>query len=301
MHRVVALVRSVQSTFELGCADEVFGTVRPNVPRRYDFGICAQNPGPVATTAGYVMQVEHGLEALETADTVIVPGWTPIAAPMPTVTRDALLRAHERGARLVSICSGVFALARTGLLDGRSATAHPARREQLRREFPRVTIEDATFVDHGDVATSAGGGAGIDLCLHLVATDFGAEYARLVAESMVLPRYTPTGAGSGDFDALGTWVSARLADPLSVRDMAAVLNVSPRTLARRTAQEFGMSPGEWLLERRLAAARELLTSTDLTVEVIAQRVGLGSAVNVRRHFRRQFGTTPGAFRRSARR
>ena len=277
MHRVVALVRSVQSTFELGCADEVFGTVRPNVPRRYDFGICAQNPGPVATTAGYVMQVEHGLEALETAGTVIIPGWAPIAAPMPAVTRDALLRAHERGARLVSICSGVFALARTGLLDGRSATAHPARREQLRREFPRVTIEDATFVDHGDV-----------------------EYARLVAESMVLPRYTPTGAGSGDFDALGTWVSERLAEPLSVRDMAAVLNVSPRTLARRTAQELGTSPGEWLLERRLAAARELLTSTDLTVEVIAQRVGLGSAVNVRRHCRRQFGTTPGAFRRSVR-
>jgi AraC family transcriptional activator FtrA len=213
MHRVVALVRSVQPTFEVGCADEVFGTVRPNMPQRYDFGICAQIPGPVATTAGYLMQVEHGLEALETADTVIVPGWTPIAAPMPTATRDALLRAHERGARLVSICSGVFALARTGLLDGRSATAHPARREQLRREFPRVTIEDATFVDHGDVATSAGGGAGIDLCLHLVATDFGAEYARLVAESMVLPQHVRAQSAPSGFDALAEWVDDRLHEP----------------------------------------------------------------------------------------
>lgn len=265
---------------------------------RYEFAVCAQAPGPIRTTAGYTMQVDHGLEMLDTADTVVVPGWAPVDAPLSAEVRTALVLAHGRGARLVSICSGVFALARTGLLDGRSATVHPARFEQMRREFPSVTVEDAVFVDHGDVATSAGGGAGIDLCLHLVERDFGAEYARLVAESMVLPRYTPSAGVSGDFGALAAWVSERLAEPLSVRDLAAFLNISPRTLARRTAEELGTSPGEWLVDRRIAAARELLTATSLTVDAVATRVGLGSAVNLRRHFRRQFGTTPGAFRRS---
>src|SRR5919108_1876472 len=194
MHRVVAVVRPVQSTFELGCAAEVFGLVRPDVPRRYEFQVCTETPGPVATSAGYAMSVSRGLSALASADTVIIPGWAPVEAPLSPRLRGALLRAHARGARLVTICSGVFALARTGLLDGRSATTHWARASQLQREFPQIRVEpDRLYVDHGDVATSAGAGAGLDLCLHLVRQDHGAAHAALIARHMVLPPHREGG------------------------------------------------------------------------------------------------------------
>jgi AraC family transcriptional regulator, transcriptional activator FtrA len=309
MHRVVALVRPVQSTFELGCAVEVFGTRRPGVPQHYEFAVCAETPGPVPTTAGYTMSVSRDLSALESADTVIIPGWLPVEAPLSAGVRSALLRAHARGARPVTICSGVFALARTGLLDGRSATTHWARAGQLRREFPRVRVEpDRLFVDHGDVATSAGAGAGIDLCLHLVRRDHGAAHAALLARHMVMPphreggqaRYVPPSPPGDALDGLLEWAGERLGTPLSVGDLAAHLGVSPRTLARRFAGQLGMSPGAWLLSRRVTAARTLLEETDLPVEAIAARVGLTSAVNLRRRFRAQVGTTPGAYRREFR-
>lgn len=309
MHRVVALVRPVQSTFELGCAAEVFGTVRGGVPQHYEFGVCAETPGPVPTSAGYTMSVTQGLSALATADTVVIPGWAPVEAPLPARVRRALLRAHARGARLVTICSGVFALARTGLLDGRSATTHWARADQLRREFPEVIVEeDALYVDHGDVATSAGAGAGIDLCLHLVRRDHGAAHAALVARHMVMPphrdggqvQYAPPTAPADALDGLLDWAGARLATPLSVGLLATRLSVSPRTLARRFADQLGTSPGAWLLARRVAEARTLLEETDLPVEAIAARVGLTSAVNLRRRFRALVGTTPGAYRRAFR-
>ncbi|WP_052848048.1 GlxA family transcriptional regulator [Streptomyces avicenniae] len=309
MHRVVALIGPVQSPFELGCAIEVFGTERPGMPRHYAFEVCAERPGPVPTTGGYPMAVVHGLSVLQDADTVIIPGWRPVEEPLSDPVRRALLRAHARGARLVTICSGVFALARTGLLDGRSATTHRSRADQLRREFPRVRVEpDRLYVDHGDVATSAGAGAGFDLCLHLVRHDQGAAYAALLARHMVLPPhreggqapYVPAPPPGGALDDLRTWADERLGTPLSVDDLAARLGVSPRTLARRFAAQLGTSPGAWLLSRRVAAARTLLEETDLPVEAIAARVGLSSAVNLRRRFRARTGTTPGAYRRAFR-
>ncbi|QDQ15566.1 GlxA family transcriptional regulator [Streptomyces spectabilis] len=309
MRRVVALVRPVQSVFELGCAVEVFGTPRPGVPQRYAFETCTETPGPVPTTGGYAMAVSQGLAALDGADTVIVPGWLPVEEPLSGPVREALLRAHARGARLVTICSGVFALARTGLLDGRSATTHWARAEQLRHEFPQVRVEpDRLYVDHGDVATSAGAGAGLDLCLHLVRKDHGAAYAALLARHMVLPphreggqaQYAPPPPPGDGLDGLLGWADERLGTPLSVDDLAAHLGVSPRTLARRFADRLGTSPGAWLLARRVAAARTLLEETDLPVEAIAARVGLSSAVNLRRRFRARTGTTPGAYRRAFR-
>jgi AraC family transcriptional activator FtrA len=309
MHRVVALVRPVQSTFELGCAAEVFGTTRTGVPQHYEFEVCTETPGPVPTTAGYTMSVTQGLSALASADTVIIPGWLPVEAPLSDRVRQALLRAHARGARLVTICSGVFALARTGLLDGRSATTHWGRAEQLRREFPRVRVElDVLYVDHGDVATSAGAGAGIDLCLHLVRRDHGTAHAALVARHMVMPpqreggqaQYAPIPPPADQLDGLLEWAGERLATPLSVGELAAHLGVSTRTLARRFADQLGTSPGAWLLSRRVAEARTLLEETDLPVEAIAAHVGLGSAVNLRRRFHAQVGTTPGAYRRAFR-
>ncbi|WP_280424169.1 helix-turn-helix domain-containing protein [Nocardia carnea] len=309
MHRVVALVRPVQSTFELGCAVEVFGTAREGVPQYYRFEVCTEQPGQVPTTAGYAISVDRGLEALTRADTVLIPGWSPVEAPLSAPVRRALVRSHDRGARLVTICSGVFALARTGLLDGRSATTHWARAAQLAREFPRVRVEpDVLYVDHGDIATSAGAGAGLDLCLHLVRKDHGAAHAALLARHMVMPphreggqaQYAPSQQPGDPLDGLLDWAGARLGSPLSVRDMAAYLNISPRTLARRFADRLGTSPGAWLLARRVAEARTLLEETDLPVEAIAVRVGLTSAVNLRRRFRAHVGTTPGAYRRAFR-
>ncbi|MFC3453466.1 GlxA family transcriptional regulator [Amycolatopsis speibonae] len=309
MHRVMALVRPTQSTFELGIAAEVFGTERAGVPRYYEFDVCTEKPGPVPTTAGYAMSVTRGLSALADADTVLIPGWAPVEAPLSPSVRRALLRAHARGARLVTICSGVFALARTGLLDGRAATTHWARAAQLQEEFPQVRVEpDVLYVDHGDVATSAGAGAGIDLCLHLVRRDHGAAHAALVARHMVMPphrdggqaQFVPAPPPADELDGLLEWAGGRLGTPLSVSDLAAHLNVSSRTLARRFADRLGTTPGAWLLTRRVTEARTLLEETGLPVEVIATRVGLTSAVNLRRRFRDQVGTTPGAYRRAFR-
>ncbi|WP_411122879.1 GlxA family transcriptional regulator [Streptomyces sp. x-19] len=311
-HRVVALVRPPQSTFELGCVAEVFGIERTGIPVRYAFGVCTERPGPVATLAGYAMFVPDGLDALDRADTVVVPGWLPPEdPPTPAVVR-ALRRAHDRGARLVSICSGAFALGHAGLLDGRRATTHWARADQLAALFPAVQVDpDVLYVDHGDVATSAGAGAGIDLCLHLVRTDHGAGYAAQVARSMVMPPHREGGQLQytapphpiqldGSLAPLLEWMTARLGEPLPVEQLAAREGVSARTLARRFADQLGVSPGQWLLARRIAAARELLESTDLPLAAVARRVGLSSPTNLRRRFLRAVGTTPGAYRRAFR-
>ncbi|WP_306335655.1 helix-turn-helix domain-containing protein [Streptomyces sp. KL118A] len=312
MHRVVALVHAPQSTFELACAAEVFGIERPGIPRRYAFGVCAEHPGPVATRAGYDMLVTEGLDALGCADTVIVPGWLPAAeAPSPAVIR-ALRRAHRRGARMLSICSGAFVLAHAGLLDGRRATTHWALADELATRFPAVRLDpDVLYVDHGDVATSAGSGAGIDLCLHVVRTDQGAAYAAQVARNMVMPPHREGGqlqyaapAHPAQFDGslapLLAWTSEHLDDPVGVDDLAARAGVSARTLARRFADQLGVSPGQWLLAQRIGAARQLLESTDLPLDAVARRAGLSSATNLRRRFLRTLGTTPGAYRRAFR-
>ncbi|MFF4402964.1 GlxA family transcriptional regulator [Streptomyces sp. NPDC001404] len=312
MHRVVALVRSPQSTFELACAAQVFGIERRGLPARYTFGVCTEHPGPVATPAGYDMLVTDGLDALGRADTVVVPGWMPVQEPpSPAVVR-ALRRAHSRGARVVSICAGAFALAHAGLLDGRRATAHWAQVGELAERFLSVLVDpDVLYVDHGDVATSAGGGAGIDLCLHLVRSDQGAGYAAHVARTMVMPPHREGGQLQyaapahpvqidGSLAPLLQWVTGRLGEPVTVEDLAAHAGVSARTLTRRFIDQLGASPGQWLLAQRVVVARELLESTDLPLETVARRVGLSSATNLRRRFQGALGTTPGAYRRAFR-
>lgn len=312
MHRVVALIHPPQSTFELGCAAEVFGTERREVPTHYAFSVCTEHPGPVATLSQYSMLVTHGLDTMERADTVIIPGWVPTdETPSPAVVH-ALTRAHARGARIVSICSGVFALAHTGLLDGRRATAHWARASELAARFPAVQVDpDVLYVDHGDVATSAGAGAGIDLCLHLVRADHGAGYAAHIARNMVMPPHREGGQlqysapphpaqFDGSLAPLLEWITGRLGEPMTIDDLAARAGVSRRSLARRFADQLGVSPGQYLLAQRITAARELLESSDLPLDTVARRVGLSSATNLRRRFLRTMGTTPGAYRRSFR-
>ncbi|MYS82558.1 helix-turn-helix domain-containing protein [Streptomyces sp. SID5474] len=307
---MVALLNPPQSPFELACAAEVFATAHPDLPAHYDFRICAETPGPLPTTIGYPMLVESGLSALTDADTVLVPGWQPPGAAVSAEVLAALRAAHGRGARVVAICTGAFVLAQAGLLDGRRATTHWRRTAQLAAAFPNVIVDrDVLYVDHGDVATSAGSGAGIDLCLHLVRTDHGAGHAAQIARSMVLPPHRegsqlqyagrPTPARTDESLApLLDWATDRLGTPLTLNRLAEHAGVSSRTLARRFAEQLGISPWQWLLTRRIEAARTLLEQTDLPVDVIAGRVGLGTAVALRRHFRTHLGTTPGAYRRT---
>ncbi|MFI8849918.1 helix-turn-helix domain-containing protein [Streptomyces sp. NPDC053499] len=310
LHRVVALLNPPQSPFELACAAEVFGSVVHDVPTRYSFQVCAERPGPLRTTVGYAMLVEADLAALQEADTVVVPGWQPPGGPVPSTVTDALRAAHQRGARIVAICTGAFVLAAAGLLDGRRATTHWRSSARLAAAFPKVRVDsDVLFVDHGDVATSAGTGAGIDLCLHLVRADHGAAYAAQIARNMVLPPHRegnqlqyatrPVPAKADESLApLLEWATSRLDTRLTLDRLAARAGLSSRTLARRFTEQLGTSPGQWLLVRRLDAARVLLEQTSLPVETIAARVGLASAVSLRRHFRTHFGTTPGAYRRT---
>ncbi|WP_328843664.1 GlxA family transcriptional regulator [Streptomyces sp. NBC_00258] len=310
LHRVVALLNPPQSPFELACASEVFGTALQDVPARYSFRICAERPGPLQTTVGYTMLVDAGLTALQEVDTVVVPGWQPPGTPVPPTVTEALRAAHRRGARIVAICTGAFVLARAGLLDGRRATTHWRGTAQLAAAFPEVQVDpDVLFVDHGDVATSAGTGAGIDLCLHLVRADHGAAYAAQIARNMVLPphregsqlQYAAQPAPARADESLSPlleWATSRLDTRLTLGRLAGHAGLSSRTLARRFTEQLGTSPGQWLLGRRLDAARVLLERTDLPVEAIATRVGLASAVNLRRRFRAHLGTTPGAYRRT---
>ncbi|MER7761575.1 helix-turn-helix domain-containing protein [Streptomyces sp. NPDC097619] len=306
-------MQSPQPVFPLACASEVFGDHSPEVPVRYSFRVCAEHPGPVRSESGYDLLVTAGLDALEHADTVLVPGWRqPPGTEVPPAVVAAVRRAHHRGARVVALCSGAFVLAAAGLLDGRRAATHWDRAAELAGRHPEVRVDPAVlYVDHGDVATSAGSAAAVDLCLHLVRADQGAGYAMRIARRLVMAphregcqlQYAELPAPGPVAESLAPlldWVGERLDQPVSVADMAARARVSSRTLTRRFTEQLGISPGRWLLDRRIAATRALLEETDLPVETIAHRVGLSSAVNLRRRFHEALRTTPAAYRRAFR-
>jgi transcriptional regulator GlxA family with amidase domain len=304
IHRVVALAVPDVVMLDLAIPAQIFG--HPEEAGRYRFDVCAEQKGPVPTTTGVLLHAPSGLAALSLADTVVVPGYAPLAEPSPR-TLAALRRASARGARIMSVCTGAFALAAAGLLDGRPATTHWQDAAELAERYPTVEVDqDVLYVDDGQVLTSAGVCAGIDLCLHVVRNDHGAEAASRVARRLVVAPHrsggqaqfiqrqvAPLGRGLA---ATCAWAAERLSEPLTVADLARHAGYAPRTFARRFLQETGLTPQQWLTSHRIAEARRLLEVSNLPVAGIAVRTGLGTAANLRIHLARDAALTPSAYR-----
>jgi transcriptional regulator GlxA family with amidase domain len=334
-HTVATVICHGVAPFEMAVPCEVFGIDRSElgVPW-YHHVICAAEDPPIRSSQGFTIDTPYGLDEVAKADTVIVPAWGAVAGgsrrrgrgdtphppgqfdrePPPTLL-DALRTAHRRGARILSVCTGAFILAAAGLLDGRRATTHWMYAETLAARYPEIDVDpDVLYVDEGDVMTSAGTAAGIDLCLHVVRLDFGAEIANAVARRMVVPPHreggqaqfveAPMPAGDPGSDRFATtleYMLEHLDEPLSVESMADRAAMSPRTFARRFRATTGTTPGQWLVRQRVLLAQRLLETTDDPVELIALRCGFGTAAGLRLHFRRVLDTSPLVYRRTFRR
>lgn len=296
-------------TFEFGIAVEIFGLARPEFDFPwYSHQIAAVDQGPMRAMGGIQVLADGGLELLEQARTIIIPGWRDRNAAVPDALLAALRQAHARGARLLSICSGVFVLAATGLLDGRSATTHWRYTRELAERFPNILVDpDVLYVDSGQLITSAGSAAGIDACLHLVARDFGTQVANAVARRLVMSpqrtggqaQFIPTPVSPtprSDLSRVMQWARERLHEPLEVRDLASEAAMSERTFLRRFTEASGQSPKTWLQHERLGRARELLESTDHNTEQIALRCGYRSVESFRVAFRSVVGVPPSVYR-----
>jgi AraC family transcriptional activator FtrA len=306
MHRVATVAYRGAPAFELAIPGEVFE--QEALGGRYRHELVAGEPGALRTSSGWRIATDGGLERLAAADTIIVPGWRDLdEAPHPRL-HDALAEAHRRGARVVSLCLGAFALADAGILDGRRATTHWAHASELAARHPAVEVDAAAlYIDEGSVLTSAGVAAGIDLCLHLVRRDHGQAMANTVARRLIVaahrdggqaqyierpvPPLTPSALG----DTL-QWMLGNLERPLELADLAARCHLSIRQFVRRFKDTTGTTPYAWLLEQRVRAAQELLEATDLPVEDIARRCGFGTAAVLRLHFGRNVRRTPTAYR-----
>lgn len=302
-HRVAVVAPDGVVAFDLATACHVFGAAGGD---RYAVEVCAGGRAPVDAGA-FTIAAGAGLEGLARADSVIVPGVEDVDAPVAPALLAALGAASGRGARVASICTGAFVLAAAGLLDGRRATTHWAYADQLALRYPAVRVQpDVLYLDEGAVLTSAGVASGIDLCLHIVRRDHGAEVANAVARRMVVAPHRaggqaqfvdrPLPAAGGGLEGTRAWMLDRLRDPLTVERMAAHALMSPRTFARRFRAETGTAPLRWLLAERVLAACRLLEGTDLPVETVAAECGFGTAAGLRVHFRRARATTPGAYR-----
>lgn len=309
-HRVVTILTPGANPFEFAVACEVFGLDRPELGIEWYEHRLAAVTRPLVVNGGWSIDTTYGLEALEDADTIVVPGG-PVDPPRELV--DALRRAHARGTRLVSFCTGAFALAATGMLDGRDATTHWRHADELCRRYPRIRFDpDVLYVDDGQVLTSAGTAGAIDLALHIVRKDHGARVANGVARRMVIAPHREGGQSQfvvapvpdepyrGRIQPVLEWMQEHLEEDQPVELLAQLAAMSPRTLARRFREVTGTTPVRWLTHQRITRAQQLLETTDLPVETIARRVGLGTGANLRIHFRRATGTSPAAHRRTHR-
>lgn len=305
-HRVAVLVLDGAKALDVGIAAHVFAK-RPGMP--YEVQVCAERAGTVEGWNGLAYAVGHGLEALERADTILVPGFRdPADVTTPPAVIAALLAAHDRGTRIAAISTGAFTLAAAGLLDGRRATTHWHYTHVLRERHPEIEVdENVLFVDAGQVLTSAGAASGIDLCLHLVRRDHGVALANQIARRLVSAPYRSGGQAQyvprsipeplGDvFARTRVWALEHLQEDLTLTTLARQAGVSPRTFSRRFVADAGLTPLQWVLRARIDRARELLETTDLTVTRVAELSGLGSDTSLRRHFGVVVGTSPTAYR-----
>ena len=316
MHRVVVLALDGVVPFELGIPSRIFGMAEDTAGEPlYVVLTCTVDGGPVRTEADFTISVDHGPELLATADTVVIPATYQLGS-----TRDGHLPPEMEkalgfvrpGARYVSICIASYVLAAAGLLDGLRATTHWRHTEHFQRTFPAVQVDpDVLFVDEGHVVTSAGVAAGLDLCLHLVRRDHGADVATRVAKRSVVPAWRDGGQAqfierpvpvhaSDSTAATRDWALQRLDEPLQLSRLARHANMSVRTFTRRFADEVGTTPTQWLITRRVDRARQLLETTDLSIDIIAADVGFGTATSLRQHMATQLGVPPSAYRKTFR-
>jgi transcriptional regulator GlxA family with amidase domain len=312
LKNVAAVVLDGVNPFELGVVCEVFGTDRSDdgLPV-YDFAVASAEGPTLTSRAGFAVHVEHGLERLESADLIAVPACARYETrDFPPELLEALRNAVDRGARVLSVCSGVFVLAAAGLLDGRRCAVHWHHAEKLALAYPRLTVEpDVLYVDEDPVITSAGTAAGIDACLHIVRKEQGTEVANKIARRMVVPPHRDGGQAQyierplprSQCDTVGevlVWMERHLDEEVTVEQLAERAHMSPRTFARRFQQETGTTPYRWILRQRVLLAQRLLEATDETVDAIAGRAGFGTAAALRHQFLRAVGTTPNAYRRT---
>jgi AraC family transcriptional activator FtrA len=310
---VAVLVHDGVTAFELGVACDIFGEYSaPSAGGRpwYRLFICGLTAGPMTTDSAFQILPAHSLEQVAAAGTVIVlPAASPeeVPAELPAILRQA----HERGSRIVSLCTGAFALGAAGLLDGRRATTHWEECAELARRYPLAAVDPGVlFTDDGDILTSAGSAASIDLCLHLVRTDYGAEVATRVARQLVVPPQRDGGQaqyidaplpetdGDGLFAGTLDWLQEHLDEPVTIEDLAVRAAMSPRTFARRFVASTGTTPYRWLLRQRIQLAQRLLETSDLPIDRVAEASGFSTAANLRKHFSRAVRTSPQAYRRT---
>jgi len=306
---VAALAYDGLGTFEFGIVVELFGLRRTGLGVKwYDFEVCSLERRPLRAAGGILVQAPRGLSALREAGTIVIPGWTLEDVAPPAKLVNALRAAHAGGARLVSICSGVFLLAATGLLDGKRVTAHWRHVDRFTARFPNIQVErDVLYVDEGSILTSAGSSAGIDLCLHIVRRDYGAEIANQIARRLVMPPHREGGQAqyiedpmpreAGRLAPVLEWAQSRLGKTLRVEDLARKASMSPRTFARHFRQQTGTTPHQWLTHQRVMEAQRRLEKTDASIDQIAAAAGLQTAATLRQHFSRALGTSPSAYRR----
>lgn len=309
-HLVVALAYDRLCTFEFGCVVELFALDRPElgVPW-YDFAVAAVEPGPIRAAGGITVQAPYAPALLAQADTIVIPGWRDADEAPPPALVDAIRAAYARGARLCSICSGVFVLAAAGVLDGQRATTHWRYTDRLAKRHPAIIVQpDDLYVDAGQVITSAGSAAGLDMLLHLVRRDYGARIGNLVAQRLVVAPHREGGQAQflprpmahdeqGRLSRLMDWLRANPSLPHTVGSMAQHAAMSPRTLQRQFQDATGMGALEWLIHERVALAKDLLETADIPLAQVAERAGFGSEESLRHHFRRLAATSPGAYRR----
>ena len=307
---VAAVVLPGIAPFELGVVCEVFGIDRRDTGGpAFELTLCTEHPGPVPTGVGMDVVIHHGLEAARDADLVVVPAYRDTGSPISPAVLQLIRDAHARGAWLLSVCSGAFALGHAGLLDGRACTTHWMHTDRLAELFPLARVDPAVlYVEDDRVVTSAGTAAGIDAALHLVRRELGASAAAAIARRMVVPPHrdggqaqyidAPVPATGGELGPVLAWIDEHLDAEITVPGLARRAGMSERTFARRFRAETGATPAAWTARQRLLRAQELLERTDLPVEEVARRCGFGAAPALRHHFARALGTSPQAYRRT---